>query len=71
MSVVLAHAAYLPSAQCFALLPVATLLPRTGQEDAAQLDFDLEAQTARLTAARAYRCVGTCRPVLVSAETSN
>lgn len=61
MSVVLAHAAYLPSAQCFALLPLATLIHRTGRDDAAQLDFDLDNQTASVTAARAYRYVAPSR----------
>jgi len=53
MSVVFAHAAFLDSAQCFALLPIATLLKRTGAEDAAQLDFDLDNQTATLKAGKA------------------
>lgn len=54
MSVVFAHAAFLDSAQCFALLPVATLLKRTGREDAAQLDFNLDTQTAVVVAGRSY-----------------
>ena len=55
MSVVLAHAAYLESAECFALLPLATLLGRTGDEKAAQLDFNLQSQIAALTSGRPYR----------------
>ena len=55
MSLIFAHAAWLPSAQCFALLPLATLLPRTGREDAAQLDFDLDKQAVRLLCQQEYR----------------
>lgn len=54
MSVVFAHAAFLDAAQCFALLPIATLLKRTGKEDAAILDFDVDRQSATLTANRLY-----------------
>ena len=54
MTVIFAHAAYLDAAQCFALLPIATLLKRTGREDAAVLDFDVERQSATLTANRLY-----------------
>ena len=55
MSIVFAHAAFLDAAQCFALLPMATLLRRTGNEDAAILNFNLERQSATLTANRPYR----------------
>lgn len=54
MCVAFAHAAFLDSAQCFALVPVATLLRRTGREDAAQLDFDLDSQRVQLRAGRSY-----------------
>ena len=54
MSVVFAHAAFLDSAQCFALLPLATLLSRTGIEDAAQLDFNSDSNSAMLVAGRSY-----------------
>ena len=54
MTVVFAHAAYLDAAQCFALLPLATLLKRTGREDAAVLNFDVGRQSTTLTANRLY-----------------
>ena len=54
MTVIFAHAAYLDAAQCFALLPIATLLRRTGREDAAVLNFDLDRQSSTLTANRLY-----------------
>ena len=54
MSVVFAHAAFLDAAQCFALLPIATLLRRTGSQDAAVLDFNADRQSATLTANRNY-----------------
>lgn len=54
MTVIFAHAAYLDAAQCFALLPIATLLRRTGREDAAVLNFNIERQTTTLTANRLY-----------------
>lgn len=54
MSVVFAHAAFLDAAQCFALLPIATLLQRTGREDAAVLNFDIDRQTATLVANKLY-----------------
>lgn len=50
MAVVLAQAAYLPSAQCFALLPLVGGLARTGSSGGAVLDYDLERQAAVLTA---------------------
>lgn len=43
--VVLAHAIYLPSAQCFALLPFVSLMQRTGNGDGCDVDYD--AGTAR------------------------
>lgn len=42
--VVLAVSAYLPAADLFALLPLASLLPRTGGEAGCMLDFDLQKQ---------------------------
>lgn len=54
MSVVFAHAAYLDAAQCFALLPLTTLLRRTGRDDAAILNFDVDRQATTLTANRLY-----------------
>ncbi|KAK9824456.1 hypothetical protein WJX72_010403 [[Myrmecia] bisecta] len=55
MSVVLATATYLPAAQCFALLPIANLLRRTGNEDGASLDYNLETGSVNLTATQPYR----------------
>lgn len=63
MSVVLAHAAYLPSAACFALLPLASQAPRTGAESGALLDYDLQRERVTISATRPYRCrslVGPC-----------
>lgn len=54
-SVVIAHAAYLPSAQCFALLPVASTLGRTGADTAASLDYNLEQGCVTLTAQKTIR----------------
>jgi hypothetical protein len=56
MSVVIAYAAYLGNAQCFALLPMATLIRRTGNENGAILDYDLDLGAVTLTATRPYRC---------------
>ena len=55
MSVVLAYAAYLPSAQCFALLPLVGGFRRTGSASGAVLDYDLERQAVTLVAQRPYR----------------
>ena len=54
MTVVLAHAAFLPSAQCFALLPLVGAAPRTGSAGGAQLDYDPESSSVVLRAARPY-----------------
>lgn len=56
MSVVLAHAAYLPTAQCFALLPLVGGFSRTGSTSGAVLDYDLERQAVTVVAQRPYRC---------------
>ncbi|CAL8465053.1 g4588 [Coccomyxa elongata] len=55
MSVVLAHAAYLPSAACFALLPLAAQAPRTGDESGALLDYDLQRERVIICATCPYR----------------
>ena len=56
MSVVLAHAAYLSSASCFALLPLVTLAPKTGNQAlGAALDYDLQREVVTLTAASSIR----------------
>lgn len=56
MSVVLAHAAYLPAAQCFALLPLAGAFRRTGSGSGAVLDYDVERAAVTVVAQRSYRC---------------
>ena len=53
---VIAHAAYLPSVECFALLPVASTLARTGADTAAALDYDIDNGCVTLTAQRTIRC---------------
>lgn len=40
LAAVVASAVYLPSAGCFALVPLASTLPRTGQDSGAALDYD-------------------------------
>jgi hypothetical protein len=57
-SVVLAHAAYLPSAECFALLPLAGQLGRTGNDNGTDLDFDAATGSVVLKSARPYRLEG-------------
>jgi hypothetical protein len=54
MSVVLAQAADLPSAGCFALLPLLGALRRTGGRGGAELDYDPETGAATLVARRQY-----------------
>jgi protein-histidine N-methyltransferase len=39
-SVVLAHALYLPSAGCFALVPLASFMGRTGAGNGCEVDYD-------------------------------
>ena len=56
MSVVLAHAAYLPTAQCFALLPLVGGFFRTGSTSGAVMDYDLDRQAVTVVAQRPYRC---------------
>lgn len=40
-AVVLAHAIYLPSASCFALLPFVSFMQRTGNDNGCTVDYDL------------------------------
>lgn len=54
MSVVLAMAAYLPTAQCFALLPLIGLMKRTGSSGGATLDYDPKKGSVVLKASRPY-----------------
>lgn len=55
VAVVVAHAAYLPSVDCFALLPVASTLARTGADTGAALDYDINSACVTLTAQRTIR----------------
>lgn len=55
VAVVVAHAAYLPSVECFALLPVASTMARTGAETGAALDYDIDNACVTLTAQRTIR----------------
>jgi len=55
MSVVLAYAAYLPTAQCFALLPLVGGFFRTGSGSGAVLDYDLEREAVTAVVQRNYR----------------
>ncbi|KAG2498938.1 hypothetical protein HYH03_003128 [Edaphochlamys debaryana] len=54
-SVVCGHAAFLPAAGCFALLPLASLLGRTGNGNGCDLDFDPELNAVVVTTTRPYR----------------
>ncbi len=54
-SVVLAHAIYLPSASLFALLPVASLMGRTGNGNGSFVDYDDETKRVVVKAGRSYR----------------
>ena len=54
MSVILAAAAYLPSAQCFALLPLVGSMRRTGSAGGAVLDYDFDRQSVTLVTSRPY-----------------
>ncbi|GIL70833.1 hypothetical protein Vretimale_3919 [Volvox reticuliferus] len=54
-SVVVAHARFLPSANCFALLPLASSMGRTGNSNGCDLDFDGQTNTVVVTAARPFR----------------
>ena len=54
MSVILSAAAYLPTAQCFALLPLVGSLRRTGSAGGSVLDYDLDRQAVTLVASRPY-----------------
>lgn len=39
-AVIVAHAVYLPSAQCFALLPYISLMGKTGNDNGCEADYD-------------------------------
>ncbi|KAF6255082.1 rubisco small subunit N-methyltransferase [Scenedesmus sp. NREL 46B-D3] len=53
--VVLACSTYLPSAECFALVPVAGCLARTGNDNGCSLDYDAQRQAVVVTSTRPYR----------------
>ena len=55
LAAAIAHAAFLPAAGCFALVPVLSHARRTGAEAGAALDYDPAREAVTLTAARAYR----------------
>jgi histone-lysine N-methyltransferase SETD3 len=55
--VVLACTSYLPSAECFALVPVACSMGHTGNDNGCVLDFDADSGTVKVTTTRPYRCV--------------
>lgn len=58
---IVAHAAFLPSANCFALVPLTPLLGRTGSESVGcTLDYNTESQTVELRTVQATRCVPVC-----------
>ena len=45
-SVAVAHSIYLPSAQCFALVPYASFMGRTGNDNGCEVDYDTGAAAA-------------------------
>jgi histone-lysine N-methyltransferase SETD3 len=55
--VVLACSTYLAAAECFALVPVAGSLARTGNDNGCTLDYDAQRQAVVVTTTRPYRCV--------------
>lgn len=54
MTVVLSHAIYLPSAECFALLPLLGNMSRTGSSAGAVIDYDFDLEAVTLTASQSY-----------------
>jgi len=56
LAAVVARAAFLPSAGCFAVVPLLSHARRTGDERGAVLDYDPSREAVTLTAARPYRC---------------
>lgn len=63
--VVLACTTYLPSAECFALVPVACSMGHTGNDNGCTLDYDAESSTVKVITTRPYRCAWCCMGVLV------
>lgn len=54
-SVVVGRSCFLPSASCFALLPLASLMGRTGNSNGCDLDYSPEANGVVVRAGRPYR----------------
>lgn len=54
-SVVVGRSCFLPSASCFALLPLAALMGRTGNNNGCDLDYSPEANGVVVRAGRPYR----------------
>lgn len=56
--VVLACTTYLPSAECFALVPVACSMGHTGNDNGCTLDYDADSGTVKVITTRPYRWAG-------------
>lgn len=56
--VVLSCTSYLPSAECFALVPVACSMGHTGNDNGCVLDYDADSSTVKVVTTRPYRCGG-------------
>jgi hypothetical protein len=55
-SVVLAHCTYLPTAECFALLPLGGLIRRTPASNGCDFDYDISRQAVTLVTSQPFRC---------------
>jgi len=53
--VVLACTSFLPSAECFALVPGACSMGHTGNDNGCSLDYDAESGTVKVITTRPYR----------------
>ncbi|PNH12803.1 hypothetical protein TSOC_000234 [Tetrabaena socialis] len=58
-SVVVGHACFLPAANVFALLPLASSMGRTGNGNGCDIDFDAERNAVIVTAKRGFRTSAT------------
>lgn len=56
--VVLASTVYLESAACFALVPLASSMGHTGNDNGCSLDYDEGSGSVKVVTTRPYRCVG-------------
>ena len=71
VATVVASAVYLPSASCFAIVPLASTLPRTGQETGALLDYDASTGGIVVTSSQSIRCaLSVCLSVCLSLSPS-